>query len=97
MAVLGSLDLEFTRLSQVTGDPRYVQAADIVMDQFELWQNQSGLPGMLPLFIDATGPNGIAWLPSSKYTIGALADSAYEYLIKVSYALFRPAQHSALT
>lgn len=39
---------------------------------------------MLPILVDATGPSGIQSFSSSTYSLGALSDSVYEYLIKVS-------------
>ncbi len=84
LAVLGSLDLEFTRLSQITRDPKYFQATEQVTDQIQMWQNRTSLCGMLLILVDATGPSGIQSFPSSTYSLGALSDFAYEYLVKVS-------------
>jgi mannosyl-oligosaccharide alpha-1,2-mannosidase len=89
LAVLGTLQLEFTRLSQLTGNPKYYAAVQHVMDELEKWQNDTGLPGMWPAMVDATLENQPIALGSpmpgdiEQYTLGALADSAYEYLPKV--------------
>lgn len=83
LAELGSLTLEFTRLSQVTGDPKYYDAVQRIMDIFEEQQNATKLPGMWPVVVNAkdldlTGATG--------FTIGGMADSTYEYLPKVTMA-----------
>lgn len=89
LAVLGTLQLEFTRLSQLTADDKYYSAVQRVMDEMSKWQNQTGLPGMWPAMVDSSivgdnlslgsaTPNGV-----EEYTLGARADSAYEYLPKV--------------
>jgi mannosyl-oligosaccharide alpha-1,2-mannosidase len=89
LAVLGTLQLEFTRLSQLTGNPKYYAAVQHVMDELEKWQNDTGLPGMWPAMVDSTLVNQPIALgsqapgSSEQYTLGALADSAYEYLPKV--------------
>jgi mannosyl-oligosaccharide alpha-1,2-mannosidase len=77
---IGSLRLEFTHLSQITGDPCYFDAVQRVMDVFEEQQDKTNLPGMWPVAInvktgDYTGFPG--------FTIGGMADSLYEYLPKV--------------
>jgi mannosyl-oligosaccharide alpha-1,2-mannosidase len=89
LAVLGTLQLEFTRLSQLTGNPKYYAAVQNIMDELEKWQNDTGLPGMWPATVDSTLVNQSIALGSpmpgsvEQYTLGALADSAYEYLPKV--------------
>lgn len=85
---IGSLTLEFTRLSQITGDTRYFDAVQRVMDVFEEQQDKTKLPGMWPVVVnvksgDYTGFPG--------FTIGGMADSLYEYLPKVS-SLFQNEQ-----
>ncbi|KAG4220680.1 hypothetical protein PC116_g30841, partial [Phytophthora cactorum] len=44
----GTLSLELTRLSQLTGDPKYYDAAARVMDVFYRGQNQTLIPGLWP-------------------------------------------------
>jgi mannosyl-oligosaccharide alpha-1,2-mannosidase len=89
VAVLGTLQLEFTRLSQLTGNPKYYAAVQHVMNELEKWQNETGLPGMWPAMVDSTLVNQPIALGSAipgsseQYTLGALADSTYEYLPKV--------------
>ncbi|KAL3420004.1 Endoplasmic reticulum mannosyl-oligosaccharide 1,2-alpha-mannosidase 1 [Phlyctema vagabunda] len=88
LAVLGSLQLEFTRLSQLTQNHKYFDAVQRVMNELEKWQNGTQLPGMWPAMVDATKINesiaiGSPWEGSSEiFTLGALADSTYEYLPK---------------
>lgn len=81
---IGSLTLEFTRLSQITGDPKYFDAVQRIMNIFEEQQDKTKLPGMWPVVVNAkeasfTGYNG--------FTIGGMADSLYEYLPKVRLIL----------
>lgn len=86
LAVLGSLSLEFTRLSQITGDDKYYDGIQRIMNELEKWQSETQLPGMWPASIDSTKVNETIALASAGgelYTLGALADSAYEYLPKV--------------
>ncbi|TKA75281.1 hypothetical protein B0A55_05079 [Friedmanniomyces simplex] len=55
MAELGSLSLEFTRLAQLTGEPKYYDAVARIIDAFDEWQNNTRLPGMWPTTVDASG------------------------------------------
>ncbi|KAL7785569.1 glycoside hydrolase [Trichoderma ceciliae] len=74
-----SLSMEFTRLSQLTGDSKYYDATDRVTRFLERIQNDTMLPGMWP-----TTLNFQAELAAdSSFTLGALADSLYEYLPKM--------------
>jgi mannosyl-oligosaccharide alpha-1,2-mannosidase len=89
LAVLGSLTLEFTRLTQITGNAKYYDAVQRVMNELEKWQDVTGLPGMWPAMVDASKINESIAVASpyvgarELYTLGALADSTYEYLPKV--------------
>ena len=90
LAVLGSLQLEFTRLAQITRNDKYFDAVQRVMNELEKWQDKTVLPGMWPSMVDATKYNQSCLLGSpwegmdETFTLGALADSTYEYLPKVS-------------
>lgn len=75
----GSLSLEFTRLSQNTGDPKYFDAVQRIMDIFDQQQDQTKLPGMWPVIIDQKHGNFSSF---HGFTIGGMADSLYEYLPK---------------
>ena len=76
----GSLTLEFTRLSQVTGDPKYYDAVQRVMDLFDRQQDKTKLPGMWPVIINLKNSDVKDY---GGFTIGGMADSLYEYLPKV--------------
>jgi len=79
-AAVGTLSLEFTRLSQLTGDPKYFSVIDSIKRHFERTQDETKLPGMWPIFIDVR--NGFQ-VTDNAFSIGAMADSAYEYLPKM--------------
>ncbi|KAI9879241.1 MAG: hypothetical protein M1830_009172 [Pleopsidium flavum] len=55
LAELGSLSLEFTRLAQITKDAKYYDAVARITNELERWQNNTKLPGMWPISIDASG------------------------------------------
>ncbi|WEW61212.1 mannosyl-oligosaccharide 1,2-alpha-mannosidase [Emydomyces testavorans] len=79
LAELGSLSVEFTRLSQLTGEPKYFDAIQRITDVLQHHQNATKLPGMWPLGIDALAPSFTA---DRRFTFGAMSDSLYEYLPK---------------
>lgn len=90
LAVLGSLSLEFTRLAQITGNDKYFDGIQRVMNELEKWQSKTQLPGMWPAMVDSQQFNTTIAVASpyggnsdELFTLGALADSAYEYLPKV--------------
>lgn len=80
VAEIGSLTMEFTRLTQLTGDPKYFDAVQRIMNAMEKQQSKTKLPGMWPFMIDAEAMN---FCSSNRFTIGGMADSLYEYLPKV--------------
>ncbi|ROV96866.1 hypothetical protein VPNG_09260 [Cytospora leucostoma] len=75
-----SLSLEFTRLAQLTGDDKYYDAIDHVRAFLARTQDQSQLPGMWPTLINFQYEDVRA---DKSFTLGALADSLYEYLPKM--------------
>ncbi|KAK1487330.1 glycosyl hydrolase family 47 [Colletotrichum cuscutae] len=75
-----SLSLEFTRLSQVTGDHKYFDAIERVKLFLESTQRETQLPGMWPALINFRDESV---LQHNEFTLGALADSLYEYLPKM--------------
>ena len=77
LSEIGSVQLEFKSLSHFTGDPKYAAAADSVMDV--LWEKrEQSVDGLYPVYISAeTGE-----FRDAHVTMGALADSFYEYLLK---------------
>ncbi|KAF7552700.1 hypothetical protein G7046_g7327 [Stylonectria norvegica] len=76
---IGSLSLEFTKLSQLTGNMRYYDAVKRISDQFEAAQLETRLPGMWPVVVDALTPSFQA---GTDFTLGDMSDSLYEYLPK---------------
>lgn len=76
---LGSLSLEFTRLSQLTGDPKYYDAVQRISDVFEKSQNTTKLPGMWPVSVDAATPS---FSDDNFFSLGGMSDSLYEYFPK---------------
>lgn len=79
VAELGSLTLEFTRLSQLTGDPKWYDAIARITDTFERQQNNTKLPGLWPTFVN---PQAADFTRDTSFTMGGMADSLYEYLPK---------------
>lgn len=82
-AAVGSFSLEFTRLSQITGDSKYYDAITHVTKVFTEHQAATPLPGMWPAHINARDGT----FAETSFTLGALADSLYEYLPKMYYLL----------
>jgi mannosyl-oligosaccharide alpha-1,2-mannosidase len=79
-AVGGSLGLEFTRLSQITGDPKYYDATERIKQFFYRHQNQTAIPGLWPMQMNYRDE---VMLHPDKFTLGSGADSLYEYLPKM--------------
>jgi len=78
LAELGSLTVEFTRLTQLTGDPKYYDAVQRITDVLEKNQLKTRLPGLWPTVVDADH----LWFDNAEFGLGGCADSAYEYLPK---------------
>ncbi|KAI9666198.1 MAG: hypothetical protein M1821_004133 [Bathelium mastoideum] len=55
LAEIGSLSLEFTRLAQLTKEPKYYDAIARITDALEKWQPDTRLPGLWPSDVDASG------------------------------------------
>ncbi|KAF3896134.1 alpha-1,2-Mannosidase [Trichophyton interdigitale] len=79
LAELGSLSVEFTRLTQLTGDPKYYDAIQRITNVLDKNQDYTALPGLWPISIDALTPN---FMSDNRFSFGGLADSLYEYLPK---------------
>ncbi|KAI0835925.1 glycoside hydrolase family 47 protein [Hypoxylon sp. FL0890] len=79
----GTISLEFTRLSQLTGNPKYYDAIARVMDVFYEGQNQTKLPGLWPMMVSMSRKDVVS---GNQFTLAGCADSLYEYLPK-AYAL----------
>lgn len=80
VAEIGSLSLEFTRLSQVTGNPQWYDAIDRIMNLFDDQQNKTKLPGMWPVVVNARDKD---FTQDRTYTLGAMSDSLNEYFPKM--------------
>ncbi|KAI8719024.1 Alpha-1,2-Mannosidase [Fusarium sp. LHS14.1] len=74
-----SLVMEFTKLSQLTGDPKFYDATDRVTQFLVRIQNDTRLPGMWPLCLNFQHEQAT----DNTFSLGALADSLYEYLPKM--------------
>lgn len=81
-AELGSFTLEFIRLSQITGDSKYYDATQRVMELFDLRQESTKLAGLWPIFVNARAE----LFDGDVYTLGAEANSLYKVLPR-AYAL----------
>jgi mannosyl-oligosaccharide alpha-1,2-mannosidase len=84
IAEAASANVEFTRLSQLTGDMRYFDAISRVTDVLDQQQGSTRLPGMWPISVDMRTPNLTF---DGFFGLGAMADSAYEYLPKMHQLL----------
>ncbi|KAF2084539.1 glycoside hydrolase family 47 protein [Saccharata proteae CBS 121410] len=80
VAEIGSLTMEFTRLAQITGDSKWYDAVARIMDVFAYNQSKTKLPGMWPVVINAAA---LDFSADNFFTLGAMADSLYEYLPKM--------------
>lgn len=80
LAELGSLSVEFTRLSQLTDDPKYYDAVQHVTNVLQEHQDQTRIPGMWPMAVDTSTPK---FTTDRRFTLGGMSDSLYEYLPKV--------------
>ncbi|SMR57466.1 unnamed protein product [Zymoseptoria tritici ST99CH_3D1] len=96
LAEMGSLCLEFTRLSQITRDPRWYDAVARVMDVFRDQQYQSNIPGMWPLIVNGRDMEFFSKHSSQVFSIAALGDSVYEYLPKMYALLGGSEQYAAM-
>lgn len=80
---LGSLSLEFTRLSQLTGDQRWYDAIDRITALFDEQQAKTRIPGLWPVVVN---PQDQDMTTDGSFTLGGMSDSLYEYFAK-EYAL----------
>lgn len=81
VAEIGSLTMEFTRLSLITGDAKWFDAVQRIMDAMADQQDSTALPGLWPLVVSAKDQ---VFNIGNTFTLGAMADSVYEYLPKMS-------------
>lgn len=79
----GTLSMEMTRLSQLTGDDKYYDAVARITDLFFRGQNKTALPGMFPMYVSMSQEDVTS---GNVFTLAGCADSLYEYFPKM-YAL----------
>ncbi|XP_047237884.1 mannosidase, alpha, class 1B, member 1b isoform X3 [Girardinichthys multiradiatus] len=77
VAEVTSIQLEFRELSRLTQEPQYQAAVAEVMNQVHKLDGK--LDGLVPMFINT---NSGQFSHQGIYTLGARADSYYEYLLK---------------
>ena len=80
IAEMASASVEFTRLSQLTGDMRYFDAISRVSNIMDEQQGRTKLPGMWPIGVNVRAPDLTS---GGQFSLGAMSDSAYEYLPKM--------------
>jgi mannosyl-oligosaccharide alpha-1,2-mannosidase len=79
-ASLGSLTMEFTRLAQITSEPKYYDIVARLTLMMDREQNSTKLPGLFPTSLN---PSTEDFSSSGFISLGALADSSYEYFPKM--------------
>ena len=79
-ACLGSLTMEFTRLSQITAEPKFYDAVARVSALIHRAQHTTKIPGLWPTTANAAHE---VFNQSRSFSIGAMADSTYEYFPKM--------------
>ncbi|KAF4977856.1 hypothetical protein FZEAL_5700 [Fusarium zealandicum] len=75
----GSMALEFTRLSQITGNPKFYDATERLKQFFLKTQNSTKIPGLWPHALNYRAETA----QESRFTMGSGTDSLYEYLPKM--------------
>ncbi|PIA99341.1 Mannosyl-oligosaccharide 1,2-alpha-mannosidase MNS1 [Cercospora beticola] len=80
VAEIGSLSMEFTHLSQLTGDMRYFDAVNRVMQLFAKQQEDTHLPGMFQVVVNGRDAD---FTKDTYFTLSAMSDSLYEYFPKM--------------
>ncbi|KZZ86661.1 glycosyl hydrolase family 47 protein [Ascosphaera apis ARSEF 7405] len=102
MSEIGSFTMEFTHLTQLTGNPKYYDAISRIMQVYKDQQNETRVPGMWPMMVS---PRRLDFRTHTIYTLSSMADSLYEYLPKTHALLggtdpmyeelYRPAMETA--
>lgn len=80
----GTLLLEFTRLTQLTGDPKYYGAIAPIADLLHAGQDQTNIPGIWPQWISMSTPDVVSGF---FFSLGSGADSLFEYTVKMHVLL----------
>lgn len=71
LAELGSLAVEFTRLAQITKEPKYYDAIARITNALQEWQNHTRVPGLWPINIDASGCERVQYRTASSQSDGS--------------------------
>ena len=79
-ACVGSLTMEFTRLAQITSEPKYYDIVARISALLDEKQATTKIPGLFPTMINAQKAE---FNQSRMFSVGALADSSYEYFPKM--------------
>ncbi|KAJ3064182.1 hypothetical protein HDU98_000117 [Podochytrium sp. JEL0797] len=77
LAELGTLQLEFQYLSDVTGNPIYAEKALFVLEQMQ--KTATDIPGVFPELMSVDELKVL----SNRVSVGGNTDSYYEYLLKL--------------
>lgn len=96
LAEVGSLTLEFTRLSQITHDPKWYDAVARIMEVFHSQQYKSAIPGLWPTIVNSRDMEFFSQDSSQVYSLAALSDSIYEYLPKMFALLGGSSQYAEM-
>lgn len=84
LAEIGSMSMEFTRLSLLTGNPKWFDAVQRITDVMAAQQGKTALAGLWPLVVNA---KDAIFNQGTHFTLGAMADSTFEYLPKMAALL----------
>lgn len=82
LSELSAMTLEFTHLTQVTGDPKFYDAVQRIENMLAKHQEKSKLPGMWPIVADAVGEGRFDY--EKGFGLGGMAHPTYDVLPKVS-------------
>lgn len=80
LAEIGTMVLELTRLSLITGDARYYDVTQHITDLLDASQMKTKIPGLWSVSVD---PSDARFDTGTRYSMGGGADSAYEYFPKM--------------
>ncbi|KAI1269833.1 family 47 glycoside hydrolase [Xylariaceae sp. FL1019] len=81
VAEIGSLCMEFTRLSLLTGDSKWFDATERITEVLHAQQSMTKLPGMWPISVN---PKDLRFYDDNAFGLGAMSDSTFEYLPKMT-------------
>lgn len=84
LAEIGSLTMEFTRLSMLTGEPKWFDAVQRITDILAAQQMKTQLSGLWPMVVN---PKKEDFHSGTHFTLAAMADSTFEYLPKMAALL----------